>query len=224
VTDPARLVANGRSMTALPPSRAPLLFLVGIVLMIVGAAVSSVAVLALVGLAVFAGGGFAAWLRLTAPGRVILALPFVAWVAGFVTLGVGAGPLVIQGLAVVAVALSLFAFVMLIRPMGGIAGMGMRRGAIEGSFVRTLRDDGIAECRVDDAGITIRVASGDPKSYPFEELSPARIEERAAACDLVVDDVYGDPLLRLRAPTPDERAGMQAIADEIARRAPKRRR
>ena len=153
----------------------------------------------------------------------MLALPFVVWTAAFAAFGVGMEPQVVQAIAVVAVGFTLLAFVVLVRPMGGVSGVGMRRGAVEGSFVRTLEDHGRAECRVDDVHVIVVHASGDAKSYRFADLSLPRIDDRAACCDLVLDDVYGDPLLRLRTTSADERAKFNAVADEISRRVAKTR-
>lgn len=217
------VVVTGRRMEPLPPSRAPLLFGVGFGLLLVGAALRAVAGAASlgvtgVGLAVFVAGAFAAWLRLTDGGRVIVGLPPVAWGLAFVVVAVGTTIFVAQLLAVIAVALTLFAFVVVIRPMGGVYGVGMQRGAIETSFVRSLSDEGLAECRLDEQRLTVHPASGKTASHALEELAPPKVEEGRARSDLVIVDAYGDQVVRLRASSAEERKRMQAFADELERR------
>ena len=146
-----------------------------------------------------------------------MALPPVGWAAAFAVARSGS-PAAGQAVGLGALALSLFAFVFVFEPVGGLAAM--QRGRINRSVLRTHAMGGPAECRLDGEHARIVVAGGEPRTCALKELRPPRLVESAAHADLVLVDIYGDPVLHLRGTTPEERRGVAALAEELRRRTP----
>lgn len=211
------LVARGRRLEELTTSRAPLLLLLGFILLVVPAALRSKGpsnpIATYAGLAGLLAGATVAWLRLTNAGRALVAAPTIAWGAAFAVGSRGAAAAATaQSIGVVAAGLSVIAVFFIVQTRG------FRTGRLRRAVLRTHRDAGPAECRVTEEGITLVLDGVAAASHPLAELGPPRLEVRGGECDLVVVDVYGDPLLHLRASQPEERAAMRAVAEELWRR------
>jgi hypothetical protein len=212
------LVAKGHRLEELSTSRAPLLILLGFLLLVVPAALRSKGpsnpIAAYAGLAGMFAGAALAWMRLTNPGRALVAAPTLAWGVAF-ALGSRGATAAAQTVGVVAAVLSVIAVFFVVQTRG------FRTGRLRREVVRTHRDAGPAECRLTEDGITLVFDGEETASHPLAELGPPRLEMRGGECDLVVVDVFGDPLLHLRArgtEQAEERAAMRAVAEELWRR------
>lgn len=219
-----RLVAIGRRLEELPPSKAPLVIGLGVVLVMVGVALKGFAlpgggVVNVLALVVFLAGVVMAWWRLSIPGRVLLAAPQVLWVLALAVHAAGDAATA-QVLMLIGLAIFVVAFLLIVEPVGAwSAGLHLQRGRVNRRFLRSHRLEGPVECRVEPDGVRIVAAQAEPQSLPTGELGPARLEVQPTHTDLSIFDCYGDVVVRIRGTTEEEKRGLASVAEELKARA-----
>jgi hypothetical protein len=223
VPDRPPLVAIGRRLEELPQSKAPLVLGLGFVLVMVsmllrGCALPGSGAVSLVGLLLVLSGVVMAWWRLTTAGRILLAAPQVLWLLALAFHGMG-DDATGQVLMLIGLAIFVVGFLLVVEPVGPWSGgLHMQRGRINRNFVRSYDVTGPAECRVEDDGVRILTSPGGSESYPTSELAPPRLEVQPTHSDLVILDVYGDAVLRIRGTSDEEQRSLARVAEELRAR------